>query len=101
MEVIVIPAKGSKTGVWYNCEWCGQLKYMNVYHYNNTKHHFCSNECSIAWHHETAYEHRPCEICGKDMYLSKNQLNDFVLISVKTNSKRQESVSIIQNLKEI
>nr|DAX17571.1 MAG TPA: hypothetical protein [Caudoviricetes sp.] len=31
----------------------------------------------------------------------KNQLNDFVLISVKTNSKRQESVSIIQNLKEI
>lgn len=77
MEVIVIPAKGSKTGVWYNCEWCGQLKYMNTYHYNNTKHHFCSNECSIAWRHKIAYEHRPCEICGKDMYLSKKSAQRF------------------------
>ncbi len=72
-----MPEKGSKTGVWYNCEWCGQKKYMNTYHYNKMKHHFCSNECSIAWHHAIAYEHRSCEICGKDMYVLKKSPQRF------------------------
>lgn len=72
-----MPEKGSKTGVWYNCEWCGQKKYMNTYHYNKMKHHFCSNECSVAWHHSIAYEHRSCEICGKDMYVLKKSPQRF------------------------
>lgn len=72
-----MPEKGSKTGVWYNCEWCGQKKYMNTYHYNKMKHHFCSNECSVAWHHAIAYEHRSCEICGKDMYVLKKSPQRF------------------------
>ena len=77
MEVITIPAKGSKTGVWYKCEWCGNLKYMNTYHYNKTKHHFCCSECAMAYRHDVAYEHRACEICGKDMYVSKKSPQRF------------------------
>lgn len=77
VEVIIIPAKGSKTGVWYNCEWCGRLKYMNTYHYNKTKHHFCSQECSTKFREAETHEHRACEICGKDMYLLKKSTQRF------------------------
>lgn len=77
VEVIIIPVKGSKTGIWYNCEWCGQLKYMNAYHYNKTKHHFCSQECSIKFRETDAHEHRACEVCGKDMYLLKKSTQRF------------------------
>ena len=41
------------------------------------------------------------KIVEKICIYQKNQLNDFVLISVKTNGKRQESGSTIQDLKEI
>lgn len=77
MEVITIPAKGSRTGVWYKCDWCGKEKYINTYHYNKVKHHFCSYECANAYRRADAYEHRVCEICKKDMYVSKKSAQRF------------------------
>lgn len=50
---------------------------MNTYHYNKMKHHFCSSECTIAYRHDIAYEHRTCEICEKDMYVFKKSSQRF------------------------
>lgn len=72
-----MPEKGSKTGVWYNCEWCGQKKYMNAYHYNKVKHHFCCQECSNNFREAISHEYRKCEICGKDMYVLKKSPKRF------------------------
>lgn len=76
-EVIIIPAKGSKKGVWYNCEWCGQLKYTNLHHYNQVKHHFCSQQCSIKFREANSREYRLCEVCGKEMYVLKKSTQRF------------------------
>lgn len=73
-EVITM---AKKTGVYTQCEYCGKTVYKTLSQYNNRKQHFCSNKCQSLLKREIAFEHRPCEVCGEDMYLSKKSTQRF------------------------
>ena len=66
-----------KTGVTFNCEWCGKEVYQNLYHYNKTKHHYCSAECKYKMQHKLTHEIRECEVCGKEFECSKKSTQRF------------------------
>lgn len=66
-----------KTGVYIQCEYCGKTVYKTMSQYNKRKHHFCSNKCQSLLKHEITFEHKPCEVCGKDMHLSKKSTKRF------------------------
>lgn len=70
-------AKGIRTGITFNCEWCGKEVYQNAYHYNQHKHHYCSNSCQKKMQHKMTYEIRKCEICGKEFECSKRSTQRF------------------------
>lgn len=69
--------KGTKTGITFNCEWCGKEVYQNRYHYNKNRHHYCSNECQKKAQRQLAYEIRKCEVCGKEFECSKKSTQRF------------------------
>ena len=66
-----------KTGKYINCEYCGALVYKTLSQYNKRKHHYCSNKCQSLHKREQTFEHRLCEVCGKDMYVSKKSTQRF------------------------
>ena len=66
-----------RTGVYIQCEYCGKTVYKTLSQYRKRKQHFCSNKCQSLLKREIAFEHRPCEICGEDMYLSKKSTKRF------------------------
>jgi len=66
-----------KTGIYINCEFCGKLVYKTKTEYNRQKHHFCSNRCQFLKKRNDTYEHRKCEICGNDIYVSKKSTQRF------------------------
>ena len=72
-----MPTKGTKTGITFNCEWCGKEVYQNRYHYNKNKHHYCSNECQKKAQRQLAYEIRKFEVCGKEFECSKKSTQRF------------------------
>lgn len=74
IQVIFI---AEKTGVYIQCEYCGTTVYKTQSQYMKRKHHFCSNKCQALQKREIVFEHRPCEICGKDMYISKKSSQRF------------------------
>jgi len=51
--------------------------YKTKYQYENKSHHFCSNKCQAIKRRELAFEYRPCEVCGSEMYLSKKSTKRF------------------------
>lgn len=67
----------NKTGLYIQCEYCGKTVYKTRSQYKKAKQHFCSNRCQSLLKREIAFEHRPCEVCGKDMYLSKKSTKRF------------------------
>lgn len=73
-EVITV---ANKTGVYIQCEYCGKTIYKTLSQYNKRKQHFCSNKCQLLLKREITFEHRPCKICGKDMYISKKATQRF------------------------
>ena len=66
-----------KTGVYVQCEYCGKAVYKTLSQYKKRKQHFCSNKCQSLLKREIAFEHRSCEVCGRDMYLSKRSTQRF------------------------
>ena len=66
-----------KTGVYIQCEYCGETVYKTLSQYRKRRQHFCSNKCQSLLKREITFEHRPCEICGEDMYLSKKSTKRF------------------------
>lgn len=73
-EVIIM---AQKTGVYTQCEYCGKTVYKTLSQYKKRKQHFCSNKCQSLLKREITFEHRPCELCGKDMYISKRSTQRF------------------------
>lgn len=51
--------------------------YKTLSQYNKREHHFCSNKCQSLKKRELAFEHRKCEICGSDIFVSKNSSQRF------------------------
>lgn len=45
-----MPAKNTKTGVTFNCEWCGKEFYVTAYKVKGQAHHFCSKKCRQEWY---------------------------------------------------
>lgn len=86
-----------KTGVYIHCEECGKLVYKTRSQYNKREHHFCSNECQAAWRKKLAFEHRSCEICGEDMYVSKKSKQRFC--SIKCQAEWQKGNVGVKNKK--
>ena len=72
-----MPAKGSKTGVYINCDYCGKQVYQTKTQYNRSKHHYCSNECQKKYQHIQKFEFRKCEICGKNFECNKKSKQRF------------------------
>ena len=72
-----MPRKNQKTGKYIECEWCGKLVYKTQTELKKGKHHYCSNECHAKARHVAAYENRPCELCGKLMYVAKKSKQRF------------------------
>lgn len=66
-----------KTGIYVQCEYCGKTVYKTLSQYKKRKQHFCSNKCQSLLKREITFEHRPCEVCGEDMYLSKKSAKRF------------------------
>lgn len=71
---------GVKTGFSIECENCNKQIYQTKTQYNRAKHHFCSNKCQKEFQSKALYEHRKCEICGKDMYILKSSSKRFCSI---------------------
>lgn len=69
-----------KTGVYVKCDYCGKMIYKTLSQYNKRKQHFCSNKCQSALKRELTFEHRECEVCQKDMYVSKKSTQRFCSI---------------------
>lgn len=80
----MIPAKNGK---YIQCEYCGKTVYKTLSQFNKREHHFCSNKCQSLLKREQTFEHRKCEICGKDFYVSKKSTQRFC--SQKCQSKWQ------------
>lgn len=76
-EVITM---AQKTGVYIQCEYCGKTVYKTLSQYKKRKQHFCSNKCQSLLKREITFEHRPCEVCGDDMYISKKSTKRFCSI---------------------
>lgn len=66
-----------KTGVYIQCEYCGKTVYKTLSQYKKRNQHFCSNKCQSLLKREITFEHRPCEVCGEDMYISKKSTKRF------------------------
>lgn len=67
----------TKKGFYIPCEACGKIVYKTPSQYAKRKHHYCSNACQAAKKREETFEHRLCEVCGNDMYLSKKSTQRF------------------------
>lgn len=72
--MILIPAK---TGKYIKCEYCGKTVYKTLSQFNKREHHFCSNKCQSLLKREQTFEHRKCEICNNDFYVSKKSTQRF------------------------
>lgn len=46
-----MPKKNQKTGMYVECEWCGELIYKVQSKLIKNKHHYCSNECHAKARH--------------------------------------------------
>lgn len=66
-----------KTGKFIQCEYCGETVYKTLSQLNKREHHFCSNKCQSLLKREQTFEHRACEICGEDFYVSKKSTQRF------------------------
>lgn len=66
-----------KTGKYIQCEYCGKTVYKTLSQFNKREHHFCSNKCQSLLKREQTFEHRSCEICEKDFYVSKKSTQRF------------------------
>lgn len=66
-----------KTGKFVPCEYCGKIVYKTLSQYNKREHHFCSNKCQSLKKRQDTFEHRKCEICGADLYVSKKSTQRF------------------------
>ena len=86
-----------KTGKYIECEYCGKVIYKTPYQYAKHKHHFCSNKCQAQFKRELTYIHRPCEICGKDMYIQQSSKQRFC--STECQSEWQKSNTGVRNPK--
>lgn len=75
-----MPPKGKLTGEYVPCEWCGKSVYKTRSQLNKHEHHYCSNKCQSEKKHMETYEHRPCEICGELMHISKKSTQRFCSI---------------------
>ena len=72
-----MPAKGQLSGIYVNCEWCGELVYKTQTNFKRHKHHYCSNKCQALAKHAKTFEDRPCETCGELMHVSKKSTQRF------------------------
>ena len=72
-----MPKIGDKTGVTILCENCGKEVYKTLSQFKKRKHHFCSNKCQAEKKRKLVFEHRKCEICGSDLYVSKKSKQRF------------------------
>ena len=72
--MIKIPVK---TGKYIQCEYCGKTVYKTLSQFNKREHNFYSNKCQSLLKREQTFEHRCCEICGKDFYVSKKSTQRF------------------------
>ena len=84
-EIIYI---GRKTGAYIECEFCGKSVYKTLSQLKKREHHFCSNKCQALKKRQDTFEHRPCETCGQDMYISKKSLQRFCSIQCQSEWQR-------------
>lgn len=72
-----MPAKGSYTGKYVQCEICGKEIYKTQTQFKRSMHHYCSRECNLIGLHETKFEERNCEVCGQTYSVSKKSTQRF------------------------
>ena len=60
-----------KKGEYVKCNNCGKELYRTPYQLKTKKNFYCDNKCQGEYNHRMAFEIRKCEICGKDMEVSK------------------------------
>lgn len=61
----------------FNCEYCGKEMVKNARNYKkNSKHHFCSSECSYKFRKEVENIKDNCKYCGKEIYRTHSKVKE-------------------------